>query len=507
MKERYINFILFVIVLIVIILFGYTYLSYKNQDVSIEVENIVVNKSQVTLEPNKSETITATILPSNATNKTLTWTSSNTNVVKVSSSGIITAIKDGNATITVKASNGKQAQISVIVKSKYIAVENININKTSLNLTKGNSETLIATITPSNATNKTLIWTSSNTSIAKVDTNGNISAVGVGSAVITVKSSNGKIAICNITIKDNTFQNPISRGGDPYVTQKDGYYYYTKTTGNNTIVIYKSKDLTKLESNPKTVFTSSNRKAIWAPEIHYVNGYWYIYYSDATSSDNASRRMYVLRSKTQDAQGEYEYLGQITGMPNAHAIDGTILQWNGEYYFLWSAYKDSTSKEQRIYIAHMSNPYTVDSSRVEIAKANYDWEKHGNFINEGPQVLIKDGTLHVIYSASGANTIYYCLGMLTYTGGDLLKTSSWKKSSKPVFESANGVYGPGHASFVKSPDGKEDWIVYHAVVSESDAKIWNRTIRIQKFTWNGTTPVFGKPLSIDKSITLPSGTK
>lgn len=480
---------------------------FKNVEVTILNKEVKVEK--ITISGNTSVTIgnqivlKTIVIPSNATDQKISWKSSDESIATVDSDGLVKGIKVGEVTITAIA-GGKSN--SCTVKVTEVAVNSISLNPTKVTLEPNKSQMINAVINPSNATNKNLTWTSSNPSVVKVSSSGIITAIKEGMATITAKSNDGKIATCTVTIKSNTFKNPVSSGGDPWVTQKDGYYYYTRTMGTN-ITIYKSSDLTKIESNPKIVFTSSNTKGIWAPELHYIEGSWYIYYADATNSSNSSRRMHVLRSKTNDAQGEYEYLGQVVGMPNSLAIDGTIFKWNTEYYFLWSAYKSSSSTQQRIYIAHMSNPYTVDSDKVEIAKADYDWEKHGNYINEGPQVLIKDGVLHIIYSASGANTIYYCLGMLTYTGGDLLKASSWKKASKPVFESANGVYGPGHASFVKSPDGKEDWIVYHAVISKDDAKNWRRTIRIQKYTWNGTTPVFGSPISLDTSIQLPSGTK
>lgn len=472
---------------------------------TIEVNSISLNYKNYNLNIGEKVTLITSILPNDATNREINWSSSNTNIASVLD-GIVTAKNSGTVTITARTSNGKSASCVITVNKNAIDINKIELNADNIFLKTGNTFNLTASILPSDATNKTITWSSSNTSVASVN-NGKVTALKEGTTTITA-SSGGKSDTCLVTVKSNTFKNPVSSGGDPWIYQKDGYYYYTKTTGMNTIVIYKSTDLTKIESNPKTVFTSSNSQAIWAPEIHYIEGRWYIYYSDATSNNNNTRRIYVLRSKTNDAQGEYEYLGKVSGMPDSHAIDGTIFKWKNEYYFLWSSYKSSSSTQQQIYIAHMSNPYTIDSDKVLISKATYSWEKHGNYINEGPQVLIKNDTLHIIYSASGADTIYYCLGMLTYTGGDLLNASSWKKSSEPVFETSknNGVYGPGHASFVKSPDGTEDWIIYHAVLNESDAKNWRRTIRIQKFTWNGTKPVFGEPISLNTPIKLPSGT-
>lgn len=100
--------------------------------------------------------------------------------------------------------------------------------------------------------------------------------------------------------------------------------------------------------------------------------------------------------------------------------------------------------------------------------------------------------------------------MLTYKGtGSLLSKNSWTKSSNPLFQLGNGVYGPGHCSFTKSPDGKEDWIVYHAYNdnNKSSYQNWLRYIRMQSFTWNGNVPVFGSPVATNVYINVPSGSK
>jgi len=476
----------------------------------VEVSKVSLNLTEVNLDVNKSISLIASINPENATNKNLVWISSNPTVAKVSSSGIVTALKEGSSTITAKSSNGKTSQAVVKVKKLDVPVNSIKLNKSSLDLLIGEEFTLIATIEPSNATNKSITWTSSNSNVASVS-GGKVIAKGEGSCTITAKTSNGKSISATINVKNNLITNPIlEKGADPYVMQKDGYYYATLTTGRAVITIYKSKNLHNIfdSKNAKHVYWENITNVVWAPEIHYIDGRWYVYYSDAKKNGDVYRRMYVLRSKTSDAQGEYEYLGQITDSTDKYAIDGTVLNWQNQLYFIWSGRGSNSSNTQNIYIARMKNPYTIDSERVLISAPTHSWEKHGHNVNEGPQILIKNGQLHIIYSASGAYTKYYCLGMLTYTGGDLLNASSWKKNSSPVFQSGNGIYGPGHASFVKSPDLKEDWIVYHAYSSLSDVKDWNnRNIRIQKFTWNSTTPVFGTPLKTEDKFTLPSGTK
>jgi hypothetical protein len=132
----------------------------------------------------------------------------------------------------------------------------------------------------------------------------------------------------------------------------------------------------------------------------------------------------------------------------------------------------------------------------------------GGWVNEGPVALQHDGKTFIVYSASSCATGNYKLGMLTYNGGDPLSIASWDKNPEPVFQrsDANGVYGPGHNGFFRSPDGTEDWIVYHAVDFPGGACSGLRTTRVQKIDWNTDgTPNFGVPVSTDEAIPAPSG--
>jgi len=154
----------------------------------------------------------------------------------------------------------------------------------------------------------------------------------------------------------------------------------------------------------------------------------------------------------------------------------------------------------------MSDPWTISGRRVLISTPTYDWEIQDGRVNEGPVALQHDGQTFIIYSASACWGPNYKLGMLTYNGGDPLSRDSWIKSPEPVFQTANGVYGPAHNGFFKSPDGKEDWIVYHANDSKLGGCDVKRTTRIQEFTWNSDgTPDFGEPLPLDTDIVVPSG--
>lgn len=314
------------------------------------------------------------------------------------------------------------------------------------------------------------------------------------------------------------FENPIvGDGADPWiVSHTDGYYYYTNTTGNN-ITLWKSKTITGLQdAESKVVWTpepgAPNSAHIWAPEIHFIDGKWYIYFA-ASGGDMEKQRMYVLESATSDPFSDYAYpqgtnLGKITTPSDKWAIDGTILEMDDDYYFAWSGWEGDVNVRQDIYIAPMANPWTISGERVELSRPEYDWEKIGEpHVNEGPQFLRNnEGELFLIYSASGSWTDDYTLGMLLFTGSDPLDPDAWEKNPEPVFEKNPdvGVYGPGHNGFFKSPDGTEDWIIYHAAKFQGSG--WDRNVRMQKFTWNDDgTPNFGKPVATGTLLEVPSG--
>lgn len=297
----------------------------------------------------------------------------------------------------------------------------------------------------------------------------------------------------------------VQDGADPWMYRHtDGFYYFTKTTGNN-VTIWKSPTITGVDAGQKREIPVTGQ-GVWAPEIHYLNGAWYIYYAQ-DDGDNANHRMYVLQNTSADPmQGNWVNRGQLTDSTNRWAIDGTVFQVGSQLYTIWSGWEGSDNVSQRLYIAKLSNPWTISSQRVEISRPQYAWEtNHQPTVNEGPQVVIRGNTINLLYSASGSWTNDYSLGLITAsTTADLLNPASWNKRNQPVFSSGNGIFGPGHASFTTSPDGKESWIIYHS--AKYDVAGWNREVRAQPFQWLADgTPSFGKPVAPNQSIALPSG--
>ena len=320
-----------------------------------------------------------------------------------------------------------------------------------------------------------------------------------------------------------TFANPLlPSGADPYSFYKDGYYYYTHTTGNR-LVLWKTKNIAELATAPKkTIWTppvgTMYSKEIWAPEIHFIQGKWYMYFA-ADDGKNDNHRMYVLENASADPmEGEWIFKGKVADKNDKWAIDGDVFTHNNQLYMIWSGWEGDVNVQQNIYIAKMKNPWTIDGERVKISGSDYDWEKHGDLndpnnpphvnVNEGPQYLAHDKKVFIIYSASGCWTDFYALGMLTADAkADLLNPKSWTKSAQPVFKQSaeNKVYAPGHNSFFKSANGKEDWILYHANPEPNQGCGNHRSPRAQKFTWNADgTPNFGKPVSTQEQIALPT---
>lgn len=302
-------------------------------------------------------------------------------------------------------------------------------------------------------------------------------------------------------------------GADPSVVLAGGKYYYCYAGSGNTVKIALLSSLENMTSfSATTIFTAPSTgmysKEIWAPELVWVSGRWYVYFA-ADDGSNANHRMYVMEGGTNPdnpLDGSYTFKGKIYDQSNDRwAIDGTVFTYNGNNYFVWSGWDESNNgNQQNLYIAQMSNPWTLSSSRVCISKPTDSWEKSGgSAINEGPEVLVNGSKVFIVYSAAGSWTDSYCLGMLTCTDGNFLNASSWTKSANPVFQKTEYTFDPGHNTFVKSVDGTENWIIYHC--ARYSGSKWTRSIRAQRFTWTDSgVPFFGEPIEQGVAVSRPS---
>ena len=280
------------------------------------------------------------------------------------------------------------------------------------------------------------------------------------------------------------------RTGDPYVLFYKGEYYhcFSMTDG---VYLSKSKSLTDIgKAHPIKVYHNSpnelTRASNWfAPELHLIDGDFYIY-GAPDINDKGTHAMRVLRLKGDNPIGEYELLGGIEGIGDVWSIDGTVITLGGKRYFVWTS--------NHIYIAEMVSPTKIGGVKTAIIKAEYDWEKVGQPITEGPAPLMHDGKTYIIYSASDSKCDGYCLGYIEYSGGDPLDENSWKKYAEPILVSVNGVHGPGHCSFttVEIDDKAEDFVVYHANLVSGTGWM-GRSVWTQKVLWEGG-PRIGTPL-------------
>lgn len=321
-----------------------------------------------------------------------------------------------------------------------------------------------------------------------------------------------------------TFVNPLlPSGADPWSMYHEGYYYYTHTFGNR-LEIWKTKNITDLkDAERKIVWTppanTAYSKQIWAPELHYIDSAWYMYFA-ADDGKNENHRIYAIYNQSPDPlKGDWKFFGKISDPTDKWAIDASVFELNEKLYMVWSGWEGDKDGAQNIYIASMSDPVTISSRRVLISKPELEWETYGPLnrdgadinvsVNEGPQILVNGKNIFLIYSASGCWTEKYALGMLSASAtADLLDARSWKKFSDPVFTASpsDSVFAPGHNSFFKSPDGKEDWILYHANPEPGKGCGRDRSPRAQPFTWTTDgRPDFGKPVSTKVAIRKPRG--
>lgn len=321
----------------------------------------------------------------------------------------------------------------------------------------------------------------------------------------------------------STFTNPLlPTGPDPWVICRDGFYFFMSTTLTN-LTIRKTRDITDLEhAETKVVWrppiTGPYSHEIWAPELHYVNKKWYIYFA-ADAGTNETHRIWVLENPASDPLSPgWVMKGELTDPSNKWAIDPSVFDNQGKLYAIWSGWPGDTNGTQDIYIAQLENPWTVKGKRVMLSTPQFSWEEFGDLphrhpnhvnVNEGPEILKHDGKIFLIYSASGCWTDHYALGMLTAAStSDLLNPASWIKSPHAVFSEspAAHAYATGHNGFFESPDGAQDWIIYHANREPHEGCGKDRSPRAQRFTWNADgTPNFGRPVPIGEPLEKPSG--
>mgnify|MGYP001954860481 FL=1 len=299
----------------------------------------------------------------------------------------------------------------------------------------------------------------------------------------------------------------VEQRADPYILKHtDGYYYFTGSYPlYDRIVLRRAKTISELPAAEEVVIWEKHESGImsehiWAPELHYINEKWYIYFAAGERDDVWAIRPYVLECGDENPlTGKWVEKGQINTNFQSFSLDATTFEHNGIRYLIW-AQKVNNDTISNLYIAKMSNPWTIEGKQVLLSTPEYEWEYQGFYVNEGPAVIKRNGYIFVAYSASATDD-RYAVGLLSAKeNSDLLNPASWTKSKEPVFVTSEETkqYGPGHNSFTVTEDGSSDLIVYHArpykeIVGNS-LYDYNRHARVQRIFWNSDgTPYFGTP--------------
>jgi len=313
------------------------------------------------------------------------------------------------------------------------------------------------------------------------------------------------------------FKNPIiEQRADPFVYKHtNGFYYFTASVPEyDRIILRRSETIQELGSAEEVVIWEKHDSGemsvhIWAPEIHYIDGKWYVYFAaGGLGGDKWGIRPYVLECTDEDPiNGTWVEKGMMQKAQEdefsftGFSLDATTFEHNGTRYLVWAQKTREPRNPSNLYIAEMENPWAIKGEPVMIATPEHEWEKIGFWVNEGAAVIKRNNRIFISYSASATDS-NYCMGLLTASDtADLLDPDSWSKSPEPVFKTSeeNGQYGPGHNSFTVSEDGTKDVLVYHArnynEIVGDPLYDPNRHTRAQILNWNEDgTPNFGTPV-------------
>lgn len=306
-----------------------------------------------------------------------------------------------------------------------------------------------------------------------------------------------------------SWTNPlVEQRADPHVTWHEGRYVMTATVPEyDRIELRQAPTLDGLrDAAPKVVWrrhaSGPMSWHIWAPELHRIDGKWYIYFAASRADDIWAIRMYVLENASADPlAGSWVEKGQIKTQWESFSLDATTFEHRGERYLAWAQKDPDIEGNTNLYLAKMDTPWSIVGEGVRLTKPDLPWERVKYLVNEGPAALIRNGRIFMTYSASATNE-YYSVGLLTADEeSNLLDPASWRKSPRPVFAtwSVNGVFGPGHNCFTTTPDGGTDIMVYHArsyrEIEGHELDNPDRHTRAQPIRWRADgTPDFGVPV-------------
>lgn len=311
---------------------------------------------------------------------------------------------------------------------------------------------------------------------------------------------------------EHNFPNPfIEQRADPFILRhQDGNYYFIASVPEyDRLEIRRATTLEGLRSAQGVVVwrkpdCGPMSALIWAPELHHLDGKWYIYFAAAHEERIVDglfqHRMYVLECADADLlTGSWVEKGRISTQFDTFSLDATTFSHQGRQWYLWAQKDPAIPGNSNLYLAEMETPWCLKGPQVMLSRPEYEWECRGFMVNEGPAILRHGDKLFISYSASATDE-NYCMGLLWIDAkADPLVPDNWHKSSRPVFATSyeNKQYGPGHNSFTQTAEG-EDVLVYHGrnyTEIEGDPLYDpNRHTRLKRVEWleNGM-PDFGIP--------------
>ncbi|MGM0124665.1 hypothetical protein IGI37_002059 [Enterococcus sp. AZ194] len=317
---------------------------------------------------------------------------------------------------------------------------------------------------------------------------------------------------------DTKYKNPIvTERADPWVYKHtDGYYYFTGSLpGYKAIELRRAKQLNDLETSERLLVwhapeTGKMSQLIWAPEIHFINSRWYIYF--AASDDQNIRdqfhhhRMFVIENCNESPMNmDWQEKGQIITQIDSFSLDATVFCCKEKLYYVWAQQEPRIPGNSNLYISEMENPWTLKGKETLLSIPEHDWEKIGFMVNEAPAVIQRNHKVFISYSASATDENYKMGLLWANDEDDLLDGYSWNKLEEPVFVSSerNKQFGPGHNSFTRNEEDTEDVLIYHARPEKN--KVGdpldnpNRHANAQIFQWDEKGfPVFGEPEAYSK---------
>jgi GH43 family beta-xylosidase len=308
----------------------------------------------------------------------------------------------------------------------------------------------------------------------------------------------------------------IEQRADPCIHKHgDGWYYFTASVpAYDGIELRRARTIAGLaEAGTVMVWRKPDigpySDLIWAPEIHFNHGAWYVYFAAAPSREIKNglfqHRMYAISTRAENPlRGDWTFEGRIdTGM-DTFSLDATTFSHKGVLYYGWAQKEEGIRGNSNLYIAPMKTPVKLAGKPVRLSIPEYEWETRGFWVNEGPAVVKHGGRIFITYSASATDE-NYAMGLLwADTNADLLNPASWTKSARPVLSSNPElrVFGPGHNSFTVAEDGVTDLLVYHArtYTEIQGDPLWdpNRHTFVKPLKWDaGGMPVFGDAALVD----------